>query len=333
MDAVDALRVFMRVAELSSFTLAAEGLALPKTTVSLAVRELEARVGARLLHRTTRRVRLTQDGQVFYERSREVVADTDELFTMFQRAESDLRGRLRVDMPSGLAQNLVLPRLPDFFARYPGLDLELSATDRRVDVVREGFDCVVRIGGLTDSSLVARPVGRLTLVNCASPEYLARRGLPTRVADLERHELIHYVPVLGQKVDGFEWREGSSVHVTPMAGRLTLSNTEAYRAACLAGLGIAQLPWISVRTPVREGRLVLVLPELVAEPMPVNLVFAARRQLSRRVASFMAWLTGLIDEELRAAEVQRKSTEVPRSDAPGRPAPRVSDRRRRRSGS
>lgn len=324
MDAVDALRVFMRVAEVSSFTLAAEGLGLPKTTVSLAVRELEGRVGARLLHRTTRRVRLSQDGQVFYERCREVVADADELFTMFQRAESDLRGRLRVDMPSGLAQNLVLPSLPDFFARYPGLDVELSATDRRVDVVREGFDCVVRIGGLADSSLVARPVGRLALVNCASPSYLARRGLPKSVTDLERHELVHYVPVLGQRVEGFEWRDGAVVRVTPMAGRLTLNNTEAYRTACLAGLGIAQLPWISVRTLVAEGRLVVILPEHTAEPMPVHLVFAARRHLSRRVATFMAWLAALIDDELRAAEAQRRASGSGRA---------ISARRRPRLGS
>jgi DNA-binding transcriptional LysR family regulator len=302
MERVDGLRVFMRVADVSSFTLAAEGLGLPKTTVSLAVRELEERVGVRLLHRTTRRVRLTQDGQVFYERAREVVADSDELFTMFQRAESDLTGRLRVDMPTGLAQNLVLPQLPDFFARYPGLDLELSATDRRVDIVREGFDCVVRVGELTDSSLVARPIGKLALVNCASPAYLARRGTPRSVADLARHELVFYTPVLGQRAAGFEWREGDTVHTTPMAGRLSVNNTDAYRVACLAGLGLAQLPWIGVRSLVAAGQLVLVLPDLVAEPMPVNLVFAARRQLSRRVATFMKWLNELIEEELRAAE-------------------------------
>jgi len=156
MDLDKSLHVFHRVVELESFTRAAESLGLPKASVSTAVQQLEARVGTQLFHRTTRRVRPTADGRQFYLRSCNVLADMDELQNMFQTQGHQLRGRLRVDMSSGIAQRFVLPRLADFLADHPHLDVELSATDRLVDVVREGFDCVVRGGRPQDSSLIVR---------------------------------------------------------------------------------------------------------------------------------------------------------------------------------
>jgi DNA-binding transcriptional LysR family regulator len=145
---LDAMKVFVRVAELSSFTRAAEMLDLPKASMSGAVQRLEKLVGARLLHRTTRRVQLTQDGRAFYERCKDLLADVDELQSMFQQSPQSLRGRLRVDMPSSTARDFVIPRLPEFLREHPLLEFELSSTDRKVDLVREGFDCVLRVGAV-----------------------------------------------------------------------------------------------------------------------------------------------------------------------------------------
>jgi DNA-binding transcriptional LysR family regulator len=284
------MQAFVRVAELGSFTRAADSLGMPKASASIAVQELESALGTRLLHRTTRKVELTQDGRVFYERCKDLLADMDELQAMFQQGAQALRGRLRVDMPSGTARNLIIPQLPQFLRQHPQLELELSTTDRRVDLVREGFDCVLRVGALADSSLIARPLGRFRIVNCASPAYLADRGTPQAVGDLDSHQLIHYATTLGARSLGFEYWDGSVYTTLAMPGALTVNSSEAYEAACLAGLGIIQVPEVGVRHHLAEGRLAEVLPQLHAEPMPVSLVYANRRNLPTRVQVFMGWI-------------------------------------------
>ncbi|MGV6487660.1 LysR substrate-binding domain-containing protein [Stenotrophomonas bentonitica] len=297
MDRLDHLRSFLRVAELGSFTAAAEQLGLPKASVSLAVQRLEAEVGVQLLHRTTRRVRLTADGAQFQQRARDLLDDMEDLQGMFRR-DTQLKGRLRVDMSSGLARQLVIPHLPDFLARHPGLEIELSGTDRRVDLVREGFDCVVRVGPLDDNTLVARPLGVMHIVNCASPAYLAARGMPYSLEDLSHHALVHYVGTLGQRSPGFEYHDGQAYRSVPMRGAITVNSGEAYSAAALAGLGIIQVPRLGARVALAAGTLVEVLPACVAEPMPVTLLYAQRRHLPRRVAAFMDWMAALVTPEL-----------------------------------
>ena len=298
MDRLDHLRSFLRVAELGSFTAAAEQLGLPKASVSLAVQRLEAEVGVQLLHRTTRRVRLTADGAQFQQRARDLLDDMEDLQGMFRR-DTQLKGRLRVDMSSGLARQLVIPHLPDFLARHPGLEIELSGTDRRVDLVREGFDCVVRVGPLDDNTLVARPLGVMHIVNCASPAYLAARGMPYALEDLAHHSLVHYVGTLGQRSPGFEYHDGQAYRSVPMRGAITVNSGEAYSAAALAGLGIIQVPRLGARVALAAGTLVEVLPACVAEPMPVTLLYAQRRHLPRRVAAFMDWIAALVTPELQ----------------------------------
>ncbi len=300
MDRLDHLRSFLRVAELGSFTAAAEQLGLPKASVSLAVQRLEAEVGVQLLHRTTRRVRLTADGAQFQQRARDLLDDMEDLQGMFRR-DTQLKGRLRVDMSSGLARQLVIPHLPDFLARHPGLGIELSGTDRRVDLVREGFDCVVRVGPLDDNTLVARPLGVMHIVNCASPAYLTERGVPRAVTDLAAHALVHYVGTLGQRSPGFEYHDGQAYRSLPMGGAITVNSGEAYSAAALAGLGIIQVPRLGARAALAAGTLVEVLPDCVAEPMPVTLLYAQRRHLPRRVSAFMDWLAALLTPELQRA--------------------------------
>ena len=301
MNRLDSLQMFVRVAELSSFTQAAESLGLPKARVSTAVQQLEGLLGTRLLHRTTRRVQMTQDGQAFYERCKDVLADMDELQAMFQQGVQALRGRLRVDMPVLISRDQVIPRLPEFLADHPQLEIELSSTDRRVDVVREGFDCVLRVGSLVDSGLVARPLGALRQINCASPAYLKQHGTPTTLADLAGHRLVHYVPTLGAKSVGWEYEHEGRNRTLAMGGVLTVNSTEAYQAACLAGLGLVQLPAAGVKSRLASGQLVEVMPQYRAPSLPVSLLYANRRNLPKRVQVFMAWLAQILSPYLDEA--------------------------------
>lgn len=294
MNRLDAMQIFTRVAELNSFTKAADSLGLPKASISTGVQQLESLLGTRLLHRTTRKVQLTQDGQVFYERSKDLLADMDELETLFHQGASNLGGRLRVDMPVPVAKRFVLPNLPDFLKQHPQLHIEISSTDRRVDLITEGFDCVIRIGKLHDSSLIARSLGTLSLVNCASTSYVAHHGKPASLDDLAHHQLIHYVPSLGTKSAGFEFVQEGETHFIDMNGNIRVNNTEAYLAACLAGLGIAQIPRVAVQELLAQGQLVELLPDFPAEPMPVSLVYPNRRNLPRRVQAFMEWVSGVL---------------------------------------
>src|SRR5262245_22846871 len=172
---IETLRMFVKVAELASFTRAAEHLGLSKARVSTAVRALEADIGSRLLQRSTRAVRLTPDGEEFLARAQKLVGDADDLASLFH-APSSLRGRVRVDMPQELARTRFIPKLPELLAAHPHLELQLGTTDRRVDVIREGFDCVLRAGKLEEPGLVARRLGEMPMMNCASPAYLERHG-------------------------------------------------------------------------------------------------------------------------------------------------------------
>ncbi|HJU39772.1 MAG TPA: LysR family transcriptional regulator [Tahibacter sp.] len=294
MNPIEAMHVFVRVAELGSFTRAAESLGLPKASVSTAVQQLETTLGTRLLQRTTRRVEMSQDGRAYYERSKDLLADFDELQAMFQHGARALRGRLRVDMPTGVARSFVVPQLPRFLAEHPQLEIELSSTDRRVDLVREGFDCVLRIGFPADPHLIARPLGALRMANVASPAYLREYGTPQTLDDLASHRLVHYVGTLGAKSPGFEYPHDGGYASVAMAGAVTVNNAEAYEAACLAGLGIIQAPDVGVRHLVLQGALVEVLPHLRAEPMPMALLYPNRRNLPRRVQAFMQWLVTVL---------------------------------------
>jgi DNA-binding transcriptional LysR family regulator len=297
MNRIDAMTAFVRVAELQSFTAAALSLGLPKSSASQAVSQLEAHLKVQLLYRTTRKVQLTHDGQAYYERCREVLAELDEVDSMFER-QNDLSGALRVDMPVSMARNFLVPHLPDFLRQHPGLDIELSCTDRRVDVVAEGFDCVIRVGALSDSALMSRSLGLMTMGNYASPAYLARHGEPFTLDDLAGHHLIHYALHLGARPFGFEYRDGDDYKVLDMPGRITVNNTEAFSSAALAGLGILQSPRTGNRLHVAEGRLVEILKAYEAEPLPVSLIWPRRRHQARRARAFMDWVAQIMLEYL-----------------------------------
>ncbi|WP_395352127.1 LysR family transcriptional regulator [Variovorax sp. UC122_21] len=294
MDRIDLLQVFLRVAESGSFTRAADRLGLPRATISTAVQQLEARLGSRLLHRTTRRVGLTPDGEVLLERARALVADMDDLEQQFLPSHGSVGGRLKVDVPSRIARLLIAPALPDFFARHPALELELGSSDRAVDLVHEGVDCALRVGPLASSSLVARPLGHFTLVNCASPAYLARHGTPRTPAELPQHLAVNYASPTSGRAAPWEWRRDGETASLRMRSQVTANNAETYIACALAGLGLIQIPLYDVRTHLAAGELVELMPDARAEPLPVHLVYPHRRNLSRRVQAFAGWLETLL---------------------------------------
>ena len=299
MNRLDAMTAFVRVAELQSFTAAATSLGLPKSSASAAVAQLEAHLKTQLLFRTTRRVQLTHDGQVYYERCRDLLSDFDDVEALFEQTPSALTGVLRVDMPVSMARGFVVPRLPEFLGRHPGIDIELSCTDRRVDVVAEGFDCVIRVGLLAESGLVARPLGELKMGNYASPAYLAAHGEPATLDDLATHRLIHYASMLGSRPFGFEYRDGNDYKTIDMAGRITVNNTEAFQAAALAGLGLLQSPRTGNRHHVETGALMEILTAFEAEPLPVSLIYPRRRHQARRVRAFMDWISEVMGDYLK----------------------------------
>jgi len=299
MNELDTIRIFLKVAELESFSGAARQLGLPNATVSAAVRQLEQALGTRLLQRTTRRVHPTQEGAAFYTRSRALLGDFDELRAMFRGDADLLEGRLRIDMSAGLAARIVLPRLGEFMARHPRLLVDLGTSDRRVDVIREGYDCVLRSGPLTDSSLVARPLGSYRMVNCASPAYLQAMGMPRTLDDLSAHRVVHYDAQLGGSAPCWEWFDGERTQFAPVGAALTVNGTAAYEAACVAGLGMIQAPEAGLRERLRDGTLVEVLPDYRPAPMPLSFVYPTRRQVPARVLAFMEWAQGMLGPYLR----------------------------------
>lgn len=302
MDRIEVMQIFVQVAELSSFTRAAESMGITKASVSSAISQLENQLHTQLFFRTTRKVQLTQDGHAYLERCHSLLNDLDAATQMFRRDPEEISGRLRVDMPTGIAKTIIVPRLADFLRHHPRIQLELSSTDRRVDLIREGFDCVLRVGPLFDPSLIARHLGRVPVVNCVSAGYAKAHGIPHSLADLRHHHLIDYLPIFGAKSSGFEYvnlQRGELVCLD-MPTSLTVNNAEAYQAACLAGLGIIQAPEMGMAKLLASGELLEVLPEFRAEPMLVSLLYANRKHLPRRVQSFMAWVTEIMKPHVMA---------------------------------
>ena len=297
MDKLEQYRVFVQVAEMSSFIKAAHAMELPRASVSAAIQQLETTLGTRLLHRTTRQVRPTADGLQLLERVRALLAEAEDIDQLFQAGQRKVSGRLKVDVPSRIARRLVAPALPGFLHRYPRLQVALGSTDRAIDLVQEGVDCAVRFGTLQDSSLVVRPLGQVALINCASPDYIAEHGAPTHPDDLARG---HWAVGYASASNGRElaWELPSSGQALPVPSRVLVNNAESYIACCAAGLGLIQIPRFDVQHLLERGQLVEVLPGFRAASMPVSLVYPHRRQRSRRLIAFIEWFEALMQSHL-----------------------------------
>ncbi len=289
MDRFDTIRVFTRIVERRSFTLAAQDLGLPRSTVTEAVQRLEARLGARLLQRTTRHVSPTLDGEAYYRRCLAIIADIEDAEAAF--SDTKPRGLLRVDVHGTLARFFILPGLPDFLAHYPDLQLHISEGDRFVDLVREGIDCVLRVGDLQDSSMVGRRVAMLPEVTCASPDYLARFGTPQTPDDLEGHRMIGFVSSATGNVIPLELQADGGIRNVTLPTMVTVSGAETLLGAALAGLGLIQVPRYRLGPYFEDGTLVEVLKAYPPTPTPVSLLYPHSRQLSPRVRVFLDWVT------------------------------------------
>lgn len=307
MDRLERYRVFVQIAQVGSFTGAAHALGLPRATVSEAVRQLEADLGTRLLHRTTRSVRATSDGLQLLDRARTLLAEAGDIEQLFLARRRQVAGRLAVDVPSRMARRLIAPALPGLLSRHPRLQLVLGSRDRHVDLVREGVDCAIRVGELADSSLVARPVGHVGLVNCASPGYLAEHGTPASVDDLaDGHWLVGYAASgNGRALPWESLADDGGVRTLALPARIVVDNAESYIACCRAGLGLVQVPRYDVQPMIDRGELVEVLPQARAAPMAVSLLYPHRRQRSQRLTAFVDWFQTLVAPHLEPPATRR----------------------------
>jgi LysR family transcriptional regulator for bpeEF and oprC len=294
MDRFDTMRVFTRIVDLGSFSRAGDELGMPRATVSHALRQLEARLGTQLLIRTTRSVRSTPDGQAYYVRCQRLLADLEETEAVFSHAAAQPRGMLRIDLPGPLGTAVIVPALADFRARYPLLELDIGASDRYVDLVHDGVDCVVRGGEQADSGLIARRLALLTQVTCASAGYAAQHGLPQTLDELAAHRAVVWRSPTSGRAHPLDFMIDDELRIIDVAGAVTVNAGDIYLASCRAGLGIIQLPRYNVAADLAAGRLREVLPQHPPPPLPVSVMYPAQRQLSPRVRVFVDWLVELM---------------------------------------
>jgi DNA-binding transcriptional LysR family regulator len=289
MDRLDVMRLFTRIVERRSFTLAAQDLEWPRSTATQVIQDLEKRLGVRLLQRTTRHVKATLDGEAYYRRCVAILGDVEDAEAAFSDAKP--RGLLRVDVHGTLTRHFVLPALPAFLAKYPDLQLHIGEGDRLVDLVREGIDCVLRVGDLQDSAMVGRRVALLEEVTCASPAYVARHGNPQSVDDLTGHISIGFVSSASGMALPLEFTVNGERRNIALPSTVTVTSAETYVAAAKLGLGLIQVPRYHVQADFDAGTLVSVLPDSPPSPTPVSLLYPHSRQLSPRVRVFIDWVT------------------------------------------
>ncbi len=293
MDRFEAMRVFTRVVERRSFTLAAEDLGLPRSTVTDAVKALEARLGVRLLERTTRQVRPTLDGEAHYRRCLSLIADLEDAEGAFGGARP--RGLLRLEVQGTLARHFLLPNLPKFFAEYPDIEINMSESDRWIDLIREGVDCVLRFGHLPDSDMIARQVVVLERLTCAAPNYLARHGTPTDPGALDGHRMIGLRSLTTGRLRPMEFVIGDTLQEITLPVIMSVTGPESYLATARLGLGLFQVQRFHAETDLAQGTLVQVLLECPPPSVPVSLLYPRNRQLSPRVRVFIDWVMRSFD--------------------------------------
>jgi len=313
MDQIQSMRVFARVVEAGSFTRAAESLDMPKGSATKLVQQLETRLKVKLLNRTTRRVTVTPDGAAYYERASRLLNDLDEMEAAMLHSQANPSGRLRVDVGSSIARLIIIPALPEFFRRYPDIQLDLGVGDRPVDLISDNVDCVIRGGELQEQSLVARRIANLELITVATPAYLAEHGVPTHPLELEtRHIMVNYFsPRTGRPYPNIFEKGGERLEI---AGRykVSLNESNAHLAAVLAGLGLSQVTRFQAASHIARGDLVQVMPDWVHPLIPMHVVYPPNRHLSARVRAFVEWAAELFARELTgAAAAAQPATPAP----------------------
>ena len=295
MDRILAMQVFTRVVETGSFTRAAESFNLPKGSVTKLVQQLEERLKVRLLNRTTRRVTVTAEGAAYYERTSRLLNDLDDIEASMSNAHANPSRRQRVDVTVLVARLIIIPALPEFFHRYPDIQIDLGVSDRPIDLISDSVDCVIRGGELPEQSLVARRVGNMRPVTVAAPEYLGRFGTPAAPQDLENgvHTTINFFSSrTGRLYPHVFEREDESLEVWGRY-RVALNEANAHLEAVLTGLGVSQVGLFGAAPHLERGELVRVLPEWQVPPYPLHIVYPPNRHLSAKVRAFVEWAAEL----------------------------------------
>lgn len=283
------MEVFVRVVDTNGFQKAAHTLSLPRSSVTMTIQKLEQHLGVRLINRTTRQINLTPDGTAYYERCRQILAEVEAVETNLREGRRRASGRLRVDMPASIGRSIILPALPAFREHYPDIELVIGMSDRLVDLVQEGVDCVIRAGNLPDSSLVARRIGSFRWVVCAAPSYFSRHGEPETLADLDRHVAVGYSSSRTGRPDGWTFAEDGNPKTIHLKTALVVDETFALRDLATAGFGLARLSNFIVADSVRRGELREVLDSYSPEPVPVSVLYHSSRHLSPAVRAFVDW--------------------------------------------
>ncbi|MFM9925975.1 LysR family transcriptional regulator [Variovorax sp. H27-G14] len=289
MDRIQAMKVFLRVVEANSFVRAAESLSLPTSSVTESVKALEKHLKARLLNRTTRSLSLTPAGELYVLRCREILDLIETTENSLNQSAQKPEGRLRVDMPSGIAHSVILPNLKEFIDRFPGIYLNIGVNDRQVDLIQDGVDCVIRTGKLQNSTLVARRIKDFNWVTCGSPSYLERHGIPNVLEDLSTHNSVHYLSNTNRHGNEFLFLKNHEKVVVPMNGAMAVNETELYLKLCLEGYGLVQIAEILAIEHLRADRLVEVLSNFRPAPVPVSLVYPNQKLLSPATRAFADW--------------------------------------------
>ena len=290
MDLLQSLRIFMKVSDLSSFTRAAETLQVGRPQVTLAVRDLEAMLGVRLFQRTTRKVTLTTEGGAFYARAEGILTSVADASAMFGSTASALRGKLRIDIPSAFAQTGFVDSLREFSRIYPDVAMVLGVTDRTVDMVAEGVDCVIRIGELKDSSLIAKRIGAAVMVTCASPAYLSEFGKPETLADLASHRSVNFLSGSSRRALPWTFTDNGKTETMTPKGSILVNDSHAYVNCGVSGFGIIQVPGIMVDAYLQDGRLTEVLADFRPSPRTVSMLYPSKSYLAPQVRVFVDWV-------------------------------------------
>ncbi len=299
MDRIRSYECFLRVVDTGSFTRAAELLDLPKASVSGHVARLEQHLGVRLLQRSTRRLSLTADGSACYERARQLLDDLAELEAGLRAEGRELDGRLRVDVAAAFGRHVLVPALPEFFARHPRIRLEVGSSDRPVDLLAEGVDCVIRGGDLHDESLVGRRLRRYPVLTCAAPSYLRGRSRPRHPDELHGHDLVGFFSARTGRVFPFDFERAGERREIDGPFRVALNDADSYLAAALAGLGVVQIVASpEVARQVADKRLVPLLADWASEPLDQYLLYPSRRHLAPRLRAFVDWVVERFGERV-----------------------------------
>jgi LysR family transcriptional regulator for bpeEF and oprC len=293
MGRLEAIKIFTRVAESNSFSKTADAMDIPRGSVSRTIQSLEEQLGVRLLSRSTRQVHLTEAGKLYYERCVRVLSDLSEIEGELTSMRTQPNGTVRIDTSATIAKVLIVPLLDDFFARYPDIDIRIGIADRNIDLIQEGVDCVLRMGALEESSLVAKRIGSAKLVTCAAPQYLQIRGTPVSLANLTDHCAVNYTSARTGRLLPFEFDQDGQIVKLTLKSRLVVNEGNAYIDAGVRGYGIIQPSRCLVAELLNQGLLREIMTEYRSPPIPLSLVFSHRKHISSATRAFAEWITEL----------------------------------------